>query len=71
MEDIPGERRLLYVDCIRLLFHQQEQYLPELQTDLQQAAGVDVSDQIIRNRLMKARHHLVGPLLTAGTEESD
>ena len=40
-----------------------------LQNDLQQATGVNVSDQTVRNRLheggMRARHSLVGPVLTA------
>ncbi|MCJ8738325.1 hypothetical protein PDJAM_G00034520 [Pangasius djambal] len=40
-----------------------------LQNDLQQATGVNVSDQTIRNRLheggLRARHPLVGPVLTA------
>ncbi len=40
-----------------------------LQNDLQQSAGVNVSDQTIRNRLheggLKARCPLVGPVLTA------
>ena len=40
-----------------------------LQNDLQQATGVNVSDQTIRNRLheggLRARRPLVGPVLTA------
>ncbi|MCJ8737365.1 hypothetical protein PDJAM_G00023040 [Pangasius djambal] len=40
-----------------------------LQNDLQQATGVNVSDQTVRNRLheggMRARRPLVGPVLTA------
>ncbi len=40
-----------------------------LQNDLQQASGVNVSDQTIINRLLegglRARHPLVGPVLTA------
>ncbi len=40
-----------------------------LQNDLQQATGVNVSDQTIRNRLheggLRARRSLVGPVLTA------
>ncbi|TWW77306.1 hypothetical protein D4764_12G0006960 [Takifugu flavidus] len=40
-----------------------------LQNDLQQATGVNVSDQTIRNRLheggLMARHPVVGPVLTA------
>ena len=40
-----------------------------LQNDLQQATGVHVSDQTVRNRLheggMRARRPLVGPVLTA------
>lgn len=35
-----------------------------LQTALQQDAGVHVSDQTVRNRLQKAKHHLVRPVHT-------
>ena len=36
-----------------------------LQNDLQQATGVHVSDQTVRNRLHEAQHSLVGHVLTA------
>jgi len=46
-----------------------------LQIDLQQATGVNVSDQTIRNRLheggLRARCPLVVPVFTASTVELD
>lgn len=46
-----------------------------LQNDLQQATGVNVSDQAIRNRLhentLKTQCPVVGPVLTCSTTEPD